>query len=162
MRKDTIINISLIDDIDTIYDMVMSITNDHSIHKRSETSVRYILEPKYVFRLAILRLRLEHQTHVTVGMIYNTMGRIYDILPYIITSYEDDYTIESDRRYQFDIKGLPLFIFKFLEELNMDEELSTEVSYRIHKYSKDTIEEEFDPEKGLSYYLSLISNSSDQ
>lgn len=154
MRKDTIINISLIDDIDVIYDMIMSITNDHSIHKKSGTSVRYILGPKYVFRLAICRLRLDNQTDVTVGMIYNTMGKIYEILPYIITSYEDDYTIENDKRYQFEIKNLPFFIFKFFEELNMDKELSDEVSYRIYKYSKDIIREEFDSEKGLSYYLS--------
>lgn len=162
MRRDTIINISLIDDIDTIYDMVMSITNDHSIHKRSGSSVRYILEPRYVFRLAIRRLRLENQTDVTVAMIYSTMGKIYEILPYIITSYEDGYTIENDKRYQFEIKNLPIFIFKFLEELNIDKELSTEVSYRIYKYSKDVIDEEFDAEKGLSYYLSKISNSQDQ
>lgn len=162
MRKDTIINISLIDDIDTIYSMVMSIMNDHSVQKKSESSVHYILDPRYVFRLAIQRLRLENQTHVTVGMIYNAIGRIYDVLPYIITSYEDEYIYESDTRYQFDIKGLPIFIFKFFEELNVDKELETKVAYQIYRYSKDIIKEEFDADKGLHYYLSKLSNTLDQ
>lgn len=159
MRKDTMINISLIDDIDIIYDMVMSITNDQSIENTHESSVHYILNPRWVFRLAIHRLRLENQTHVNVSMIYNAMSKIYDVLPYIIISYEDKYNLEKgDNRYQSDIKGLPIFIFKFFEELNMDHELETEVAYRIHKYSKDLIDEEFDPSKGLRYYLSKLTD----